>query len=117
MLHSFIVSHQASNFGGNATLIFAYDNDQLVVGVVMCGVLEDYFRWDRDPGADMRAIVVDRNLRSFEHIMTAKYSAREIGIYETDGRRYPKVTIFEDDMRRSGLDFSDRVFAKSARAR
>ena len=117
MLHSFIVSHQASNFGGHATLIFAYDDNQLVVGVVPSGVLEDYFRWDHDPGADMRAIVVDRNLSSFEKIMASKYSAGDISSCEADGRRYPKVTIFVDDMQRSGFEFTDAILAKSVRSR
>jgi hypothetical protein len=117
MLHSFIVSHQSGNFGGQATLVFAYDGDQLVVGIVASAVLEDYFGWDHDPGAEMRAVVVDRNRSSFEKIMSAKYSAGNIGSYQVDGRRYPKVSISEDDMRRSGLDFTDGILADNAARR
>jgi len=110
MLSDFTVVYASNSFDGRGSLIHCFDGRELVLAVVQRTALDDYFAWTGRSARDAN-LVTDSNLASFEKIISTKYLVGDYGYYEKYGRVYRLLTVNEQDMHRSGLEFTDRILA------
>jgi hypothetical protein len=54
--------------------IHCFDGKRLVLAFIERTALTDYFRTARRPGMRLSNLIVDRNLKAFARVVTAKYS-------------------------------------------
>jgi hypothetical protein len=112
-LTEFSVVHASSEEDG--TIIHCFHGRELVLALVTCVALDDYFGWpwslpdERRPSLAERHLVVDRNLSAFEPIIQGKYQRGEYDIFNRSGSSLKLVKVTGDDIPRGRVELTDTV--------
>ncbi len=120
-LTEFFVVHASSQEDG--TIIHCFDGRELVLALVTCVALDDYFGWpwslpdEKRPSLAERHLVVDRNLSAFEPIIQGKYQRGEYGVINKSGSSLKLIEVTGEDVPRRSVELTDTVVHMARAAR
>ena len=117
-LSAFAVVHERGDVSAvlDDPLVHSYSGKQLILTYVSRQALMDHFRIPGDSGITLAQwnLVVDRNLAAFSRIIEAKYERDDWDVHSAYGQSYPRLTVTQEDMRRSGEQFTIEVLKLGA---
>jgi hypothetical protein len=89
-------------------LVHCHAGKQLVLAYVSRNALEDRLRVSGGSRITLPewSLVVDRNLEAFKRIIEAKFERGEWQVHSAFGQSNPRLVVTEEDMRRSGDEFT-----------